>query len=639
MFVVGRVLDPDGKPVPGATVAVYARSLAPKRTPGFQMPLPIGDARTDGSGRFRIDAPRTSSAQYRNCGVVALAPGFGAGWVELDPDDERPTAEIALRPEQVIQGRLFDLQGRPAAGVTVSVESIARNLPWARTGPRRPFEGVFYGGTTINGYPAWPRPAISDADGRFTVRGVGKGLRASLSVHHPQFALESIDVVTDDASKTKSVTAALPPAQIINVRVTYADTGAPAPHAPLQVRASRVRAGFGRVLSLDDSETGADGRARATSWATDQLYTISAYPPEGQPYLPAHGRIDWPKGALEQSLDLALPRGVLIRGKVTEEGSGKPVAGATVIFVDRAVRQDFESYSPIVSTASDGSFRMGAKTGPGILFVRGPSDDYVLEAIGSRMLREGQPGGSRVYTHAHTALDLKPESDPQDVHLVLRRVAEVKGRVVGPDGQPVRQARIISRIFLERPGPWQSWRGRRQGNVRDGRFELHGLAPNAEVPVIFLEPKGKLGVAVNLSGKSAASGPVTVRLEPCGAARGRVVDPGGKPVAGTLRDLAVMMVVTPGPTRSLLANDKSGLLAADEDDLARVDPVNYEKDPAPDADGRIALPVLIPGATYRVIDYTAAVRGQAGPAVRKEFTVKPGETLDLGDIRIERPPR
>ncbi len=51
------------------------------------------------------------------------------------------------------------------------------------------------------------------------------------------------------------------------------------------------------------------------------------------------------------------------------------------------------------------------------------------------------------------------------------------------------------------------------------------------------------------------------------------------------------------------------------------------------------LPVLIPGATYRIYDFTTFVRGQAGPALRKEFTVKPGETLDLGDIRIEKPPR
>jgi hypothetical protein len=99
------------------------------------------------------------------------------------------------------------------------------------------------------------------------------------------------------------------------------------------------------------------------------------------------------------------------------------------------------------------------------------------------------------------------------------------------------------------------------------------------------------------------------------------------------------MVVTPGPSRYDRANDKSGLLAADEGRLPSIDPVNYETELAPDADGRIALPVLIPGATYRMIDYTTPVGGQTGPAIRKEFTVKPGETLDLGDIRMEKPPR
>ncbi len=580
---------------------------------------------------------RTSSAQYEDCGVVALAPGFGAAWTELDPDDERPTADIALRPEQVIEGRLFDLQGRPVAGVRVSVTSIDREPPprVVRAGNR--FDGVALGATTVNDFPAWPRPAITDSDGRFTVHGVGRGQHAALAAHHPQFALEVIQVEADDASRTRAVRAALPPAQVIKVRVTYADTGRPAPHAALRVSASRKIAGRG-IMVLDESETGADGRARVNSWMADGISNIWAQPPEGEPYLPAHGRINWPKGTLEQSLDLALPRGVPVRGKVTEEGTGRPVAGATVDFVPRAERQNIGDGSPIVSTAPDGSFRFGAEPGPGILFARGPSDDYALQVIASRMLGQARLGGLRTYTHAHAPLDLKPDSGPQEVHLVLRRVATVKGRVVGPDGQPVREARIISRIFLEpRPGPSQFWNRCRQGKVRDGRFELHGLDPETETPVYFLEMKGKLGGVVNLSAKSAASGPISVRLEPCGAARGRVVDPAGKPVAGPLRDLAVMMVVTPGPTRSTVANDKSGLLAADEDALTRVDPVNYEKDPAPDADGRIVLPVLIPGASYRIIDYTTAVRGQTGPAVRKEFTVKPGETLDLGEIRIEKP--
>ena len=97
--------------------------------------------------------------------------------------------------------------------------------------------------------------------------------------------------------------------------------------------------------------------------------------------------------------------------------------------------------------------------------------------------------------------------------------------------------------------------------------------------------------------------------------------------------------MTPGSALNAYPNNKeAGLLSADEDELTRVDPINYEKVLAPDALGRIELPVLIPGATYRFIDYTMYVRGQTGPEIRKEFTIKPGQKLNLGDIRIAKPP-
>ncbi len=131
MFVVGRVLDPRGKSVPGATVMVHARlKLSGRGDPYARLsPVPIGHTGGDGSGRFRIDAPRISSSRYDQFCAVALAPGYGVGWTELDPDDDQPTADITLRPEQVIHGRLFDLQGRPARDVTVSAWSIGRVLP------------------------------------------------------------------------------------------------------------------------------------------------------------------------------------------------------------------------------------------------------------------------------------------------------------------------------------------------------------------------------------------------------------------------------------------------------------------------------------------------------------------------------
>ena len=59
-------------------------------------------------------------------GAIALAPDFGVGWTTLDPDDDQPTANITLRPEQPIHGRLFDLQGKPVPNVTLTVGSISR---------------------------------------------------------------------------------------------------------------------------------------------------------------------------------------------------------------------------------------------------------------------------------------------------------------------------------------------------------------------------------------------------------------------------------------------------------------------------------------------------------------------------------
>ena len=634
MTVVGRVVDPSGKPVPGSTVAAYARSRAPGNLPYLlgRTHVPIGDARADASGRFRIDAPRISSTHYHYFGAVALAPGHGAGWVSLDPDDDQPTANITLREEQVIHGRLFDLQGRPAPDVTLSVASIRTPTPRQdAAGVRSRLDFITCAFNKINEFPAWPKPVITDSEGRFTLRGVGRDLSATLTAHHPRFALQRIPVETDHTAKSKPFTAALVPAQIITGRVTYADTEEGVPHATLSLLASQ-----GRVAHPADFETDAEGRFRLNPPPADRSFGITAYPPEGQPYLSVAKRLEWPMGALEQSIEITLPRGVSIRGKVTEAGSGKPVAGATVAYLARVRRGENRSIS--VHTASDGSFHLGVEPSPGGLFVEGPSDDYVLQSIGRRVVDEGQPGGYRNYAHAYSLLDLKPGTDSQEVNLVLRRGATVSGPVVGPDGQPVREAWIFSQMILD-PNhvAYVSWSGRYHTNVHNGHFAIHGLDPDAEVPVFFLDAKGKRGGVVKLSGKSAAGGPVTVRLQPCGGAKARLVDANGNPVAGALLRgyMVFSMVVTPGPPRGPASN-KAGLLTSDDADLSVIDTVNYASELATDADGRITLPVLIPGATYRFIDYTVP-RGTE-PPIRKEFTVKPGEMVELGDLRIEKPP-
>ena len=633
MFVVGRVLDPDGKPVPNATAMVCTALKQPVHGDNFGNQLSsTGQAQSDVSGRFRLDAIRTSSSIHQETVAVAIAPGYGAGWVDLDPDAEQPTAEITLRPEQMIQGRLFDIQGRPVRGVTIAVEAMGRLVRDPEGDPEDDdLEGPTFTATRhAKDLPAWPHPALTDADGRFTVRGAGRNLRVVLMFDDPSIARQSAFVDTDGGPSSKPVVFAVVPARIIVGRVVAADTKKPIANA-------EVCANGGDVV-----ETDALGRyrTRAVGRFSDAVSTerciVMVNAPRGQPYLNFRTEeFEWPNGAIEHRVDLVLPRGVVIRGKVTEEGTGKPIAGTTLGYRSRPTRApQYDAGYGLAWSGPDGSFALAVSPKSNHLIAWGPSEDYVLQEAGERMIQEGQPGGRRVYAHAFIAYDREPGGDARDVHVVLRRSSPVKGRVIDPDGQAVQEALMVSRILLMPSGlPSRSWQGSYQGHVRNGHFELHGLATDQEIPVFFLEPKRKLGTMVNLSGKSGSGGPITVRLDPCGKAKARLVDPAGKPIAGRRDSYLIGIVVTPGLSRLSRDQGDEGRLEADQDYLCRIDPINYPDGSTSDTQGYVTFPALIPGATYRIHDMSDVDGGQ----LRKTFTVKPGETLDLGDVVIQKP--
>jgi hypothetical protein len=61
---------------------------------------------------------------------------------------------------------------------------------------------------------------------------------------------------------------------------------------------------------------------------------------------------------------------------------------------------------------------------------------------------------------------------------------------------------------------------------------------------------------------------------------------------------------------------------ADEVWLAHADYLNYTRIPRTDDRGRLTLPGLVPGATYRIHTQTAW----------KDFTALAGKTTDVGEI-------
>jgi hypothetical protein len=98
----------------------------------------------------------------------------------------------------------------------------------------------------------------------------------------------------------------------------------------------------------------------------------------------------------------------------------------------------------------------------------------------------------------------------------------------------------------------------------------------------------------------------------------------------------ILMIVTPGSFRESRDPADAKRPFADADYLCRIDSINYRKGPTSDAHGRIVFAALIPGATYRVSN-RAIARTPNQAHANKEFTVKSGEVLDLGDFVIEKP--
>jgi RNA polymerase sigma factor (sigma-70 family) len=629
MFVAGRVLDPDGNPVKGAIVEVVARPHAPRvgASTGDERFTRLGHGTTDGDGRFRLEAPRTSSTSFPALIAIGAAPGFGLGWAELNADADQPGADIRLRPEQAVRARLVDVNGLPAAGVEVRVQSMGRATD------KGTWDGISFWDSPPEGLRTWPGPIKTDDQGRLVLNGVGRGLSVNFTVRDLRFARQdrTVEPAGPTASRDTEKTIALESSRIIEGRVLAADTGKPIPNAVVSAT-TRVHNENANGFFTTKFRADAQGRFQMNPIA-GEVYTLGAFPTGGEPYLIQQDELKWTRGAVKTTHDIKLPRGVSIRGKVTEQGTGRPLAGSSIQFIPLGGGDKvLWGWQAIVASKDDGSYQIAVPPGKGHLLVFGPTPDYVLEEIGSNRLHGEQPGGMRYHAHDIIAYEVKPGDSPHEVAATLRPGVTIKGRVEGPDGQTVTDASILTTLRIEATNPF--WRGDYQIPIRDGRFELHGLAPEASPRVFILDSEHEWGASVEVSGKQAGE-ELTIRLQPCGRARARFVGPNGRPVAKHQPHFE--FVATPGPSRYRRSEKVRAELSADAEFMANVDRKHYWTGPVADAEGRVTLPDLIPGALYRIIDFSTVNDQDKGVQIRKDFTVKPGETLDLGDIVIEKP--
>jgi hypothetical protein len=311
-----------------------------------------------------------------------------------------------------------------------------------------------------------------------------------------------------------------------------------------------------------------------------------------------------------------------------EEPSGKPVAGAVVEFHPHLKNNPFLRHDIVtdwmgaVVSGADGAFQIAVHPGPAHLWISSATPDFIHREVGQNVFLDGSGGGRRCYPDGIVALDLKPDAEPPEVTVTLRRGVSVAGRLLRADDTPAARAQMLTRLNV---APGSGYREVFPVEVRAGHFALHGLDPEKTYPVLFLDAENQQGAIVQVSGKQAGGEPLTVRLAPCGSARVRFVDPAGKPLADY--HPTVEAIVTPGPHW----NDPrvwSRRLAADGYLLSNLDRKHYWFLHT-DADGRCTLPALIPGAPYRIWDRVA---GQFW--MQKDFSVEAGKVLELPDLVV-----
>ena len=285
-------------------------------------------------------------------------------------------------------------------------------------------------------------------------------------------------------------------------------------------------------------------------------------------------------------------------------------------------------FQPTELSDEQGRFSIAVPAGAGHLTVKSATGEYVVKELDERKIREGRPGGERLYVNADTALDLPGDLREYAVDFKIRRGVTVHGEMVRSDGGRPERLVMMHRGMTLFSDDFDLDSPRM---IAGNRFEVRCVPPDGEYQVFFLDPDAKQ-CKLLVARESDAGKPLRVEMEPCGSLTMRFLDPDGKPVAG--HSPTLMIVFTSGKPKYGFSN-KTDMPRADETFAQNFDRVNCWAI-VTDESGRITIPTLIPGLVYRLLEISD--KGQEGkPWKYREITVKPGERLELPDIVIRNP--
>lgn len=493
--VTGRVLKPDGRPAPGATVYVYRNSYADWSRTGIRAQILAGP-----QGRFKAGKLLYDREQKLYDRLVAIHKGSGLAYWSTR-DDLEPTCRVDLRltPEAVLTGSVRDRSGKALENARIVLTYVRfRHHPSAQM-------------ANFSQNPQTPLPPLatsSDARGRFALRCLPETPDANLTLRamHSTFATASRRGKLREVAEKLDVM--LMPGCTLEGTVTHQGTGRPAPGTQVQaVRRVRVQRLYER------STTDERGRYRIDNLPVGR-YTVRAIIPDNAEWTAAvRPNVILRPDQIAQA-NLTLIEGLSVRGRVVEAGTDTPIAGAALLAIGRdQLLKD--------TSRADGAFRL--RCPPGVYRVRVSS---VPEGYVRPDLRVSQ------------TVRLREGADSTALKFVVAKGVIVEGRVVDRQGKPVTGIRVGTRALMPTPSLATAHTN------GEGAFRLTGIMPDARLALRARDTETKRGGSTMVQTEGTDLNGVVLRLHPLAKVTGRVVDSSQAPVSG----VEVMLYETCGKT-------------------------------------------------------------------------------------------
>jgi hypothetical protein len=646
----GRVLGPDGLPKVGAKLLLL----------GFedQKVTELGMSAADGD--FTLAIPK----DVRDHSLIAQADGTGIDFLNLREWKPGEPIELRLGKDQVIRGRIVNTEGKPCAGLRVAINSIniyAKNsldsflTAWKE---RDSYSQVPWGEKAFWSKAGSLLPTTTDAEGRFALHGAGTERLVSLRLHGAGIADTELWIINragfDPRPYNQATRSNIPkdfeltPKWVLhgpNVSVV-AEVEKPIRGIVKNIDNDNGRPNVVVYLTRSDggppldvmlqAKTDARGRYEIHGAHKAKKYLLEVEADAAAGYMASQVQADDTTGYEPITVDIPVKKGVIITGKVLDQATGKSVPGFALAGV--LVKNPFAKVYPEFNssrlgklnlTADDGAFRIVTIPGP-VLLMGGLDNGRVPGGLAEMMKYKPvapdpkyphcfqkrsenifleylsfKGGNAPVEGNFCKVLDIKPGTEVVKQNIILEQASAVAVRIQDGEGRPVSGV-WVKGISSER------WRD--AVRIEKDTCSVYHLEAGKPRLVVFYHPEKKLAGSLTLKGDEKA--PVTVKLDPVGSIKGRLLDAEGQPLIGAVVEVGY-------PDR------EAGDIHQVAHKAMRV---------VTDADGAFTYDGLIQETKFFVEAIRHGKRFVEESSKPREpivHVVKPGECRDLGGIKMK----